>query len=464
MEFDVIVIGAGPGGYVAAIRAAQLGFNTACIEKYPTLGGTCLNVGCIPSKALLHSSELYHEASASFGKHGIAMEGLSLDLGKMMARKRDVVTNLTKGIAHLLKKNKVTALTGTGKLLGQGRVQVTSEKETQEIKGKHIVIATGSKPTQLPFMPFDDDRIVSSTGALAFKEVPDHLLVIGAGVIGLELGSVWRRLGARVTVVEFLDRVLPPMDKAVSKEMKKLLTRQGMKFHLNTGVTSAEVKDWIVHVCARDKKDKELTFEADRVLVAVGRKPNTAELGLENVGIVPDKQGFIGVDAHFSTGAEGVYAIGDVIGGMMLAHKAEDEGIALMEQLAGKAGHLNYDAIPNIVYTWPEVASVGKTEQELEAASIPFKVGQFPFKANARARCMDTGDGFVKIIADETTDRILGVHIVGANASELIAEAVLATEYAASAEDLARTVHGHPTLSESVKEAALAVDGRTIHI
>ncbi|MDJ0839757.1 MAG: dihydrolipoyl dehydrogenase [Acidobacteriota bacterium] len=462
MEFDVIIIGSGPGGYVAAIRAAQLGLNTAVIEKYNTFGGTCLNVGCIPSKALLQSSEKFHDAHKGFAKHGIEVGELKLDLAAMMGRKTDVVKGLTDGIAYLFKKNKITGFTGVGKLLGDGKVEVAGE-ETQVLTGKHIIIATGSKPVELPFLPFGE-HIVSSTGALAFDKVPEHLLVVGGGVIGLELGSVWARLGAKVTVVEFLDRILPPMDKAVSKEMKKVLTRQGMKFHLSTGVTGAEVKDGKVHVTAKDKKDKELSFEVDKVLVSVGRRPYTEGLGLENAGITPDKHGFIQVDNHWSTGAPGIYAIGDVIGGLMLAHKAEDEGIALAEQLAGKAGHLNYDAIPNIVYTWPEVACVGKTEEELKEAEVPYNTGQFPFRANSRARCADVTDGFVKILAHAETDRVLGVHIVAANASELIAEAVLAMEYSASAEDVARTVHGHPTLSEAVRQAALGVDNRIIQM
>lgn len=461
MNFDVCVIGAGPGGYVAAIRAAQLGLKTACIEKYSTLGGTCLNVGCIPSKALLQSSELYHEACHGFDGHGIEVKP-TLNLGKMLARKGAVVDSLTSGIVGLLKKNKVTRLEGVGKLLGDGKVEVKGKDDTV-LTAKHIILATGSKPVELPFMKFNE-HIVSSTGALSFEEVPEHLLVVGGGVIGLELGSVWMRLGAKVTVVEFMDRILPPMDAAVSKEMKRLLGRQGMKFHLSTGVTAAETKDGKVHVTAKDKKDKELTFEVDKVLVSVGRRPYTEGLGLENVGITPDKRGFIDINDHFATSAQGIYAIGDVVRGPMLAHKAEDEGIACAEMIAGKAGHVNYDAIPNIVYTWPEVASVGKTGEELKEEGVPFNEGKFSFKANARARCMDADMGFVKILAHKDTDRILGVHIVGPTASELIAEAVLAIEYAASAEDLARTVHGHPTLSEAVKEAALAVDGRPIHM
>jgi len=463
MEFDVIVIGSGPGGYVSAIRAAQLGMKTAIIERYPTLGGTCLNVGCIPSKALLQSSELFHEASTSFTNHGIGIEKVSLDLEKMMARKSDVVKGLTEGVAYLMKKNEITVFHGHGKLCGEGKVEVKGE-ETRTIEGTHIILATGSKPIELPFLPYDDD-VVSSTGALAFDAVPEHLLVVGGGVIGLELGSVWSRLGAKVTVIEFMDRILPPMDADVSKEMKRALTRQGLKFHLSTKVTGAKrVDDGKLEITAENKKGKTLSFTVDKVLVSVGRKPYTEGLGLENAGIDTDDRGFIPTDAHLATKAKGIYAIGDVVGGLMLAHKAEDEGVALVERLAGKGGHMNYDAVPNIVYTWPEVASVGKTEAELKEAGIPYRVGTFPMKASSRGRCADQTTGMVKIIAHEETDRILGAHIVAANASELIAEAVLAVEYEASAEDLARTVHGHPTLSEAIREAALAVDGRARQI
>ena len=466
MNYDVIVIGSGPGGYVAAIRAAQLGFKTACVEKYPTHGGTCLNVGCIPSKALLQSSELYETSRHGFSKHGIRVDGIQLDLKQMLARKDEVVAGLTQGVGGLLKKNGVAALQGVGKLLGGGKVAVApTEGEPTVIEGRHIILATGSKPVELPFLKFDKRDVVSSTEALSFEEVPQRLVVIGGGVIGLELGSVWSRLGSRVTVIEFMDRILPPMDRDVSKAIKKILSRQGLTFQLDTGVTGMErAEDGSLLVNAKHKKGAEMTFEADKVLVAVGRRAYTAGLDLERVGVTLDKQGRIEIDAHFRTGVEGIYAIGDVVHGPMLAHKAEEEGVALVEMLAGKAGHVNYNAIPNIVYTWPEVASVAQTEQELIDAEIPYQVGMFPLKANARARCMDATDGFVKILAHRDTDRILGVHVVAANASELIAEAVLAIEYSASAEDLARTVHGHPTLSEALKEAALAVDKRPIHI
>lgn len=464
MDFDVIVIGSGPGGYVAAIRAGQLGLKTACVEKYATLGGTCLNVGCIPSKALLQSSEHYQKARKDFDIHGIEFGSLHLRLDRMLAHKAEVVHQLTQGVVGLLKKNRVTSIQGQGLLLGKGRVRVATERKTQTISGKHIILATGSKPVELPFLKFDHQRIVSSTGALSFETVPNRLTVIGAGVIGLELGSVWARLGAEVTVIEFMDRILPPMDGDISKEMLKILRRQGLKFHLATAVTGWEnnAKQLVLHA-KEQKQAKEIKLETDKVLVAVGRRPYTDGLGLEKVGIETDKQGRIPIDDLFRTSAEGIYAIGDVVRGLMLAHKAEEEGVALAEILAGQAGHVNYAVIPNIVYTWPEVASVGKTEAEIKEANIPFRVGKFSFKANARARCMGENKGFVKILAHQRSDRILGVHMVGPNASELIQEAVVAMEYAASAEDLARTVHGHPTLSEALKEAALAVDGRPIH-
>lgn len=465
MDFDVIVIGSGPGGYVCAIKAAQLGLKTAIIEKYSTLGGTCLNVGCIPSKALLQSSEHFHQATSKFKDHGIDVSEVKLNLPQMMKRKADVVSTLTGGIAGLMKKNKITHYEGVGKM--QGDQKVTIEKadgQSETISGKHIVIATGSKPVELPFLKFDDERVVSSTGALAFDEVPKHLVVIGGGVIGLEMGSVWARLGAKVTVVEFMDRILPPMDKAVSKEMQKVLKRQGLTFHTSTGVKSAEIKDGMVHLKAETTKGKAVEFEADRVLVAVGRRPYTDGLGLDKAGVETDDKGRVVVDDHLRTNVKGVYAIGDVTRGMMLAHKAEEEGVALAEMLAGKSGHVNYDAIPNIVYTWPEVASVGKTEDEIKDAGIPYNVGQFQLKANSRARCMDMTDGIIKVIAHKETDRLLGVHIVAANASELIQEAVMVVEFEGSAEDIARSVHGHPTISEALKEAAMAVDSQPLHI
>lgn len=462
-KYDVCVIGSGPGGYVSAIRAAQLGLKTACVEKYPTLGGTCLNVGCIPSKALLHSSELFHEASEGMADHGVIAKSVALDLERMMKRKQDVVESLTGGVAGLLKKNKVTRLQGTGKLLGNGKVQIDGDDGQQTIEAKHIILATGSKPIELPFLKYNDKTVVHSTGALCFEKVPKKLVVIGGGVIGLELGSVWQRLGSQVTIIEFMDRLLPPMDPDVGREMKKVLSRSGMKIHLKTKVTGAEVEDDQVKLTAEDKKGNELTFEADRVLVAVGRRPYTDGLNVEAAGVELDDRGRVKIDDHFQTSAKGIYAIGDVVRGAMLAHKAEDEGIACAERIAGKAGHVNYDAIPNIVYTWPEVASVGKHEAEIKEAGTPYKVGKFSFKASPRARCMAASAfGFVKIIAHEETDRLLGVHIVGPSASELIQEAATAIEYMGSAEDLARTCHGHPTLSEAVKEAALDVDDRAI--
>lgn len=463
-EFDFIVIGSGPGGYVCAIRAAQLGLKTAIIERYAKLGGTCLNVGCIPSKALLQSSEHFHQAQHKFANHGIEVGDLKLNLGQMMARKNDVVDNLTSGIAGLMKKNKITHFEGHGSFVSANTLTIKNGDDSQTITGKTIVIATGSKPVELPFLPHDKKDIVSSTEALAFDAVPKHLVVVGGGVIGLEMGSVWLRLGAKVTVVEFMDRVLPPMDKDVSKEMRKVLKKQGMEFNLSTGVTAVErTPDGGLLVKAKDKKEREIELEADKVLVAVGRRPYTDGLGLENIGLETDKRGFIPVDDHWRTSVPGVFAIGDVIGGLMLAHKAEEEGIAVAEQAAGKSGHVNYDLIPNVVYTWPEVASVGKTEDELKEAGIAYNTGKFFFRANSRARCVDEQDGFVKFLACKETDRLLGAHMVGPSVSELIQEAAVVMEFMGSSEDLARTCHGHPTLSETVKEAAMAVDGRQIH-
>ncbi|CAM2009870.1 dihydrolipoyl dehydrogenase [Acanthopleuribacter pedis] len=463
-EFDFVVIGSGPGGYVCAIRAAQLGLRTAIIERYGRLGGTCLNVGCIPSKALLQSSEHYHQAKHKFAKHGIDLAEVKLNLAQMMARKDEVVENLTSGIAGLMKKNKITHFEGHGSFVSAKEIAVKNGEETQTITGKTIVIATGSKPVELPFLPHDKKDIVSSTEALAFDAVPKHLVVVGGGVIGLEMGSVWLRLGAKVTVVEFMDRVLPPMDKDISKEMRKVLKKQGMAFNLSTGVTGVErAEDGTLIVKAKDKKDREVVLEADKVLVAVGRRPYTQGLGLENIGIETDKRGFIPVDDHLRTSVEGVYAIGDVIGGLMLAHKAEEEGVAVAEMAAGKPGHVNYNLVPNVVYTWPEVASVGKTEDELKEAGVAYNAGKFFFRANSRARCVDESDGFIKFLADKETDRLLGAHMVGPSVSELIQEAAVVMEFMGSSEDLARTCHGHPTLSETVKEAALAVDGRQIH-
>jgi len=465
-SFDVVVIGAGPGGYVAAIRAAQLDLKTACIESGPTLGGTCLNVGCIPSKALLHASEEYAHAAKGLAAHGIKIEGLSLDLPTMMGHKSSVVENLTKGIAHLFKQNEITHIHGHARLAGGGKITVTNEDGSEQtIEAKSIVIATGSAPTPLPGMEIDEERIVSSTGALSLEEVPGHLVVIGAGYIGLELGSVWSRLGSKVTVVEFLEHIVPGMDGEVAKQFHRLLRRQKMKFKLGTKVTSAvRTNEGVQLEMEPVAGGNSEAMEADVVLVAVGRRPYTNDLGLDAADIEVDGGGRIPVGDNFETSSKGVYAIGDVIRGPMLAHKAEDEGIAVAEIIAGQKSHVNYDAIPGVVYTAPEVASVGQTEEALQAAGIKYRVGKFPFMANSRARAMSTTDGFVKILADAETDRVLGVHIIGADAGTLIAEAVLAMEFGGSAEDIARTCHAHPTLNEAMKEAALAVSGDAIHM
>ncbi|MBX3452963.1 dihydrolipoyl dehydrogenase [Ferrovibrio sp.] len=459
--FDIVVVGAGPGGYTAAIRAAQLGFSVACIEKDPGLGGTCTNVGCIPSKALLHSSELYHEAAHGFAQHGITVGKLGLDLPAMMAQKQSVVTSSNKGIEFLFKKNKITWFKGEGSLLGGGKVQVGEDT----LSAKHIILAPGSEVTPLPGIDIDEDKVVSSTGALKLAAVPKTMVVIGGGVIGLELGSVWSRLGAEVTVVEFLDRILPTNDGEVSKQMQRVLAKQGMKFKLGTKVTAAKAskKGVTLTVAPAAGGDAE-EIAADVVLVSIGRRPYTKGLGLGKAGVELDERGRIKVDDHFATTAPGVYAIGDCIRGAMLAHKAEEEGVVLAEMLAGQKPHINYDAIPGVVYTWPEVASVGKTEEELKAAGVQYKAGKFPFTANARARAMTMTDGFVKILEDAATQKIVGCHIIGADAGHILQEVVLAIEFGASAEDIYRTVHSHPALSEAVKEAALAVDGRAINI
>ncbi len=459
--YDVIVIGAGPGGYVCAIRCAQLGMKTACVEKRGTLGGTCLNVGCIPSKALLHASEKYEEAQYHLGSFGVKVSGVSLDLKGMGGHRDKVVKANTMGVEYLFKKNKIDWLKGEATLAGKGKVTVG--KDTYETK--NIIIATGSDVVSLPGIEIDEKRIVSSTGALDLPEVPKSLTVIGGGYIGLEMGTVWRRLGSKVTVVEYLDRILPGMDGEVSKEMQKILKKQGMEFKLGMKVTGAKSGkngvDLSIEPAAGGKGE---TLTSDIVLVAVGRKPYTAGLGLDKAGVQLDERGRIKTDKHFQTTAPGVYAIGDVIAGPMLAHKAEDEGVILAEMLAGQTGHIDYDLVPGVVYTWPEAAQVGKTEEQLKKEGVKYKVGKFPFTANGRARAMNNTDGFVKIIADEATDRVLGVHIIGPEAGTLIAECVIAMEFGASSEDIARTCHAHPTLEEAVKEAALAVDGRPIHI
>ena len=464
-QFDLIVIGAGPGGYVAAIRAAQLGMKVACVEKSRTLGGTCLNVGCIPSKAMLDSSELFHLAKERFKKHGIQFEGLSLDLAAMLARKNEVVMGLTDGVRYLFRKNKIEPVFGKARVSSPNSVHVElSEGGSVALQTRQILLATGSEPSGLPFLPFDGRAIVDSTGALGFERVPDHLVVIGAGYIGLELGSVWSRLGAKVTVLEFLPRIVPLIDQELGTMLHKSLAKQGLEFHLETKVTGATVEGDHVTVHAQKKDGTEANFACDRVLVAVGRRPYTQGLGLAEAGVSVDpKTGKVPVDSHFRTNVPTISAIGDLIDGPMLAHKAEDEGIACAEILAGKPGHVNYDTIPSVIYTWPELASVGLTEEQAKERGLNYRVGKFPFHANGRAKAMDETEGLVKIMADAVTDRVIGVHILGPRASEMIAEAVGVMEFAGSAEDIARTCHAHPTLSEATREAALAVDGRSIH-
>jgi dihydrolipoamide dehydrogenase len=467
MAYDLIIIGSGPGGYVCAIRAAQLGMKVAVVEKNSSFGGTCLNVGCMPSKALLHASELFDEAGHSFAKMGIGIGKPTLDLPAMMNFKQQGIDGNVKGVDYLFKKNKIEAFHGTGRVLGTGKVEVkAADGKTQTLEGRNIVIAAGSAVTQLKGISIDETRVVSSTGALSLDNVPGKLLVIGAGVIGLELGSVWRRLGAEVTVVEFLDRILPGMDGEVAKQFQRILEKQGFAFRLGTKVTGVDNsgKTLKVQVEAARGEAKAEQIEADVVLVAIGRVPSTDGLGVKEAGIALDERGRIKTDAHYATSVPGVYAIGDVIAGPMLAHKAEEEGVAVAELLAGKAGHVNYDVIPGVVYTTPEVASVGRTEEELKAAGIAYTAGKFPFTANGRSKVNQTTDGFVKVLADAKTDRVLGVHIIGREAGEMIHEAAVLMEFGGSAEDLARTCHAHPTRSEAVKEAALAVGKRAIHM
>jgi dihydrolipoamide dehydrogenase len=462
--FDVIVIGSGPGGYVCAIRAAQLGLKTACVEYEKTLGGTCLNVGCIPSKALLQSSEHYHHAVHDLKKHGVVASQVTLDLPTMLKRKDEVVKGLTTGVAGLLKKNKVTWLKGRGSFVNPTTVKVTDEAgQATTYTARHVVIATGSKPIEIPPAKYDRQIIVSSTGALKFDKVPEHLLVVGGGVIGLEMGSVWLRLGAKVTVIEAADRCLGTMDEDLGNGLMKVLQKQGMEFHLSTKLTGTKASGGkVTATCVKaDGSTVELT--GDKMLVAVGRRPYTEGLGLEAIGLTLEAGGRVPVNEHLQTPVPGVWAIGDVVRGPMLAHKSEEEGIAVAEWIAGKAGHVNYDAIPNVVYTWPEVASVGLSEAEAKAKGHAVTVGKFPFLANGRAKALGNTDGFVKIVADAKTDRLLGAQILGPSGSELIAELALAMEFEASAEDVARTCHAHPTLSEAVKEAALGVDKRMIH-
>ncbi|HAR44005.1 MAG TPA: dihydrolipoyl dehydrogenase [Bdellovibrionales bacterium] len=469
-QFDLIIIGGGPGGYVGAIRAGQLGLKTACVEKRKALGGTCLNIGCIPSKALLESSEHFHHARTKFQKHGILVSDVKIDLPQMMKRKDAVVRQLTNGIGGLFKKNGVENVNGKAELVSvtgeQKQVRVELEGGTvRMLQAPRVMLATGSEPVNLPFIPFDGKRVLSSTEALSIPEVPKHLVVIGGGVIGLELGSVWLRLGAKVTVVEFMDRIVPFADPQVGAELHKALSKQGMEFKLATKClgSKSQPNGLLVEVEELASGTKS-QIECDYVLVATGRKPYSEGLGLEKLGIKKDKAGRVEVDAHYQTDVPGLYAVGDLIVGPMLAHKAEEEGIAAVELMAGQAGHVNYNAIPSVVYTSPELASVGATEDELKAKGVQFKTGSFPFTANGRAKCMEDTEGLVKIIADSKTDRVLGVHMVGPRVSELIAEAVSVIEFGGSAEDIARTCHAHPTLAEVVKEAAMAVDKRAIHM
>ena len=464
--FDVAVIGSGPGGYVAAIRCAQLGLKTALIEKYNTLGGTCLNVGCIPSKALLDSSHHFEDATKHFETHGIEIPGeIIANLSKMIARKDSVVEQTTKGIEYLMDKNKITVLHGLGSFKDAHTIQVASEKETVDISAKNIIIATGSKPSRLPFINQDKERIITSTEALSLKEIPKHLVVIGGGVIGLELGQVYKRLGAEVTVVEYADRIIPSMDAALSKELTKVMKKQKVKFLLSHAVHEVSREGEIVKVKAKDKKGQEVVLEADYCLVAVGRSPYTEGLNTQAAGVHLDERGRVLVNDHLQTAAPHIYAIGDVVAGAMLAHKAEEEGTMVADIIAGQKPHIDYNLIPGVVYTWPEVAAVGKTEEQLKEAGVAYKVGQFPMRALGRSRASMDLDGFVKILADKTTDEVLGVHMIGARCADLIAEAVTAMEFRASAEDISRMSHAHPTFAEAVKEAALAAtEDRALHI
>ncbi len=461
-NFDLIVIGSGPGGYVAAIRSAQLGLKTALVEKSKTLGGTCLNIGCIPSKALLHSSEVYYHTSHGIADHGITFSDLSLDLKKLMKKKDDTVAKLCGGVEQLMKANKIKVFHGLGTLAGGGQVLVKKSDAEQTLDAKHIILATGSSPIELPFLKFDGKTVVSSTEAIAFDKVPEKLAVVGAGAIGLELGLVWARLGAKVDVIEFLPNIVAAFDKDVSKAAERLFKKQGLSFHLSTKVTGLK-QSGKKHILTAEKGDQTLELEVDKVLIAVGRKPHTDNLGLQSVAIETDEKGRIPVNKRYQTSANGIYAIGDVITGPMLAHKAEEEGIACVEMIAGQAGHTNYDLIPNVIYTDPEIASVGLGEAAAKEQGIEVKVGKFNFAGNGRAIATDATDGFAKIIACKKTDRILGAQVVSKHASELIASIVGHMEYGGSAEDLARTIHAHPTVSEAIKEAALAVDGNALH-
>lgn len=465
--FDVTIIGSGPGGYVAAIRCAQLGFKTAIIEKYPTLGGTCLNVGCIPSKALLASSHHYEEATKHFEEHGIEISGkINVNLEKMIARKQSVVDQTSGGVKFLMDKNKVTVFEGVGSFKDATHINIAKKDgSTDVIESKYTIIATGSKPSALPFISIDKERIITSTEALKLTEVPKHLIIIGGGVIGIELGQVYLRLGAEVSVVEFMDRIIPGMDAALSKELTKVLKKQGMKFYTSHKVKSAERKGKKVTVMADNAKGETITLEGDYCMVAVGRRPFTDGLVAENAGVKLTERGQIEVNNHLQTNIPNIYAIGDVVRGAMLAHKAEEEGVLVAEILAGQKPHIDYNLIPGVVYTWPEVAAVGKTEEQLKEAGTAYKTGSFPFRALGRARASSDNDGFVKILADAATDEVLGIHIIGARAADLIAEAVVAMEYKASAEDIARMSHAHPTFAEAIKEAALAAtENRALHV
>lgn len=462
-DFDLIVIGAGPGGYTAAIRAAQLGMRVACIEKETTLGGTCLNVGCIPSKALLDSSERYHTLQGGLAAHGIKVGQVELDLAAMLARKDKVVKLGTVGLNGLFKKNKIERVAGTARLLASNAVEVTNGEGAKVLRTKRILIATGSAPIALPNLPFDGKHIISSTEALTLKEVPKRLLVVGGGAIGLEMGSVWSRLGSKVLVVEFLDRIVPGMDRKMGELLRKSLEKQGFRFQLSTTAKSVAIQKGMAKVTL-ESAGTTSTEDCDVVLVAVGRRPFSEGLGAKEIGVAMDERGRVKVDAHYATNIEGIYAIGDVTAGPMLAHKAEEEGVAAVERMAGIAGHVNYDAIPNVVYTSPELASVGISEEQAQEQGLEIRIGTFPFMANARARCMGETEGMVKILADAKTDRVLGVHILGVHASDIIAEAAVAIEFHSSAEDLARSSHAHPTLPEAIKEAALAVSQRSINI
>ena len=463
--FDVAVIGSGPGGYVAAIRCAQLGMKTALIEKYNTLGGTCLNVGCIPSKSLLDSSHHYEDAVKHFATHGIDIDGeVKVNLKQMMSRKSSVVEQTTKGINYLMDKNNITVFQGVGSFVDATHIQISGEK-TETIEAKHSIIATGSKPASLPFIDIDKERIITSTEALSLSEIPKHMVVIGGGVIGLELGQVYRRLGAEVSVVEYADRITPTMDASLSKELMKVLKKQGVKFYVSHQVNKVTRKGDQVQITALDKKGAEVSFEGDYCLVSVGRKPYTAGLNAEAAGVALNDKGQVEVNENLQTTASNIYAIGDVVRGAMLAHKAEEEGVMVAELLAGQHPHIDHNLIPNVIYTWPEVASVGKTEEQLKAADVSYKSGQFSMRALGRARASMDTDGFVKILADSATDEVLGVHIIGARAADLITEAVTAMEFRASAEDIARMSHAHPTYAEAVKEAALAAtENRALHV